>query len=134
VDPAIPKDLLSDDIPADEPPALPDEVGELAIDAYENEDEVVIKAPMAGVRPDNLDLTISDDTITIKGKRHAEHEEKKGNYLLQECYWGSFERTYKLPVAVDSEKARAQLKDGLLTITLPKASRSKTKVIEVKTE
>lgn len=129
-----PKDLLSDDLPDDEPPALPDEVGELAIDAYETDDEVVIKAPMAGVKPDNLELAITDDTITIKGKRHAEHEEKKGNYLLQECYWGSFERAYKLPVAVDAEKAKAQLKDGLLTIFLPKASRSKTKVIEVKAE
>ena len=129
-----PKDLLSDDVLDGNPPSLPDEVGELAIDVYEDEDSITIKAPMAGVKAQDLDLSITDETVTIKGKRQSEHAEKSGKYLIQEAYWGAFERTYTLPAPIDSEKAKAHLKDGLLTITLPKTGRSRTKVIEVKTE
>jgi HSP20 family protein len=128
------KDLLSDEVLSQEPPALPDEVGELAIDVVDDDDTITIQAPMAGVKPENLDLSITDETVTIKGSRHAEHEEKKPHYLVQECYWGAFERTFTLPVAVDSEKARAILKNGLLMVTIPKAHKSKTKSIEVKAE
>lgn len=117
--------------------ATPDEgaeVGELAIDVYQTEDSVVIKAPMAGVDPQDLELAVQEEMITIKGKRHAEHEVKKDEYLLQECFWGAFERSFSLPVPVESEKARAQLKNGLLTITIPKAKQEKTKFITVETE
>jgi HSP20 family protein len=113
---------------------LAPEVGELAIDVFEDEEMITIKAPMAGVKTEDLDLSITDETVSIKGTRQTEHAQQKGSFLLQECYWGAFERTFTLPVAVDSEKAKAHLKNGLLTITVPKAHKSKIKVIEVKEE
>ena len=128
------KDLLSDAVLSEDPPALPEEVGELAIDVFDDGENLVIKAPMAGVRPADLELSITEDAVAIKGTRHAEHTEKDTNHLVQECYWGAFERTYTLPVTVDSERAKANLKDGLLTVAIPKTQKSKTKVIEVKTE
>jgi len=128
------KDFLSDAALSEDPPALPDEVGELAIDVFDDGDNIVIKAPMAGVKAENLELSLADDTIGIKGTRHAEHKEKDVNHLVQECYWGAFERTYTLPVPVESEKAKATLKDGLLTVTIPKSQQKRAKVIEVKSE
>lgn len=128
------QNLLDDPILPDSS-VLPDEVGELAIDVYEDDDNLVIKAPMAGVKADNLELSITDDVISIKGKRHAEHKEKGAHHFIEECYWGAFERTYTLPVPVESEKAKATLKDGLLTILIPKKEqKNKTQTIEVKSE
>ncbi len=128
------QDLL-DGLPPSDSSTLPDEIGELAIDVFEDGDNLVIKAPMAGVKANNLELTLTDDIISIKGERRAEHQEKGAHHYVEECYWGSFERTYTLPLAVESEKAKATLKDGLLTIViLKKAPKNKTQLIEVKTE
>lgn len=108
--------------------------GQLAIDAYQNEDSVVIKAPIAGVSPENLEISITDEVVNIKGERRESHEVQKENYLCQECYWGSFSRSYLLPVAVDSEKAQASLKNGILTLTIPKQEKTKTRLLKVKAE
>lgn len=113
---------------------LEDYEGQLAIDAYQTDDSVVLKAPIAGVRPEDLEISITDDLVSIKGERKEEARIERDNYLCQECYWGGFSRTYSLPVAVDSEKAQAGLKNGILTIAIPKLEKSKTKVIKVKTE
>lgn len=128
-----PADLLEENVSQD-PAALPQEVGEIALDVWEDAKSVIILAPMAGVNPKDLELSLTDDTITIKGSRHNEHQKTDGNQLLQECFWGDFERTYALPVSVDGEKAKATLKNGLLTVIIPKAHKSKINVIEVKTE
>jgi len=108
--------------------------GQLAIDAYQTNDDVIIQAPIAGVRPENLDLSITDEAITIKGERRESQETEKDNYFCQECYWGSFSRTYVLPVAVDTDKASASLKNGILTIRIPKLEKTKTKKIQVNFE
>ena len=108
--------------------------GQLAIDAYQTEDEVIVKAPIAGVSPENLDVTITDEMITIKGERKEEQELQKDNYFCQECYWGSFSRSYVLPMAVDADKAQAALKNGILTVVVPKLEKTKTRSIKVKTE
>lgn len=109
--------------------------GQLAVDVYQTEDEVVLKAPIAGVKPEDLEISITDEVINIKGERKATEEISRENFFAQECYWGAFSRSYILPVAVASEKAEAHLdKNGILTITLPKLEKSKTKVIEIKTE
>lgn len=105
--------------------------GQLAIDAYQTPAEVVIKAPIAGVRQEDLDVTITDEEVTIRGERHDAQSDSIENYLVQECYWGSFTRTYVLPVAVDSDKASAKLVDGILTIVIPKAAKARTKTIAV---
>jgi len=108
--------------------------GQLAIDSYQNDDSVIIKAPIAGVNPEDLEISISDDSITIKGQRREEKEITRDNYLCQECYWGSFTRTYNIPIAVDSEKAKASLKNGILLVVIPKLEKSKRKIIKVKAE
>jgi len=108
--------------------------GQLAIDVWQTDKEIIIQAPIAGVRPEDLEVSISDEMVNIKGERKQRLEMKKENYLCQECYWGSFSRSYLLPVAVETSKAVATLKDGILTITIPKIEVSKTKVLKVHVE
>lgn len=108
--------------------------GELAIDVYQTDEAIVIKAPIAGVKAEDLEISITDEVVNIKGERKEEGKVKKEDYLTQECFWGPFSRSYVLPLAVVSDKAQASLKDGILTITIPKLSASKTKVLKIKTE
>ena len=108
--------------------------GQLAVDVYQTEDDIILKAPLAGVKPENLELSITDEVVTIKGERKEEAEIRRENYLAQECYWGAFARSYVLPVPVRSEKAQATLKNGILAITIPKQEQSRAKKIEIKTE
>lgn len=108
--------------------------GQLAIDAYQTADNVVIKAPIAGVSPDDLEISITDEVVGIKGERKDETVTSKDGYFCQECYWGSFSRSYILPVAVDANKAEATLKNGILTIVIPKQEKTKTRVLKVKSE
>lgn len=113
---------------------MEDYEGQLAVDVYQTDDSIVLKAPIAGVRPEDLELTITDEVVTIKGERKVVEEISRENYLAQECYWGGFSRSYVLPVPVTSEKAQAALKNGILTITIPKQEKTKAKKIEIKTE
>jgi len=108
--------------------------GQLAIDAYQTEDAVVLKAPIAGVRPEDLEIGITDEVVSVKGERKEVNEVQKDNYFVQECYWGSFSRSYLLPIAVDAEKADASLKNGILTIIIPKLEKTKTRILKVKTD
>ncbi len=105
--------------------------GQLAIDVYQTPDNIVIKAPIAGVRQEDLEVSITDEQVSIKGERHDHQNETVEGYLVQECYWGSFSRTYQLPIAVDSDKAQARLVDGILTISIPKAAKARTRTISV---
>jgi HSP20 family protein len=108
--------------------------GQLALDAYQTQDAVIIKAPVAGVRPENLEVSIVDDTVTIKGERKQEEEISQDNYFAQECYWGTFSRQIALPPGCDTKKAIASLKHGVLTIKVPKEPKSKTRVLKISTE
>jgi HSP20 family protein len=105
--------------------------GQLAIDVYQTPGEIIIKAPIAGVRQEDLDVTITDDQVSIRGERHDNQNETIEGYLVQECYWGSFSRTYTLPVAVDSDKSSAKLINGILHIIIPKAAKARTKSIAI---
>ncbi|MBU6388975.1 Hsp20/alpha crystallin family protein [Patescibacteria group bacterium] len=105
--------------------------GQLAVDVYQTPGEIIIKAPIAGVRQEDLDVTITDEQVAIRGERHDQQTENIESYLVQECYWGSFSRVYSLPLAVDSDKATARLLNGILTITIPKAAKARTKTIAV---
>jgi HSP20 family protein len=107
--------------------------GQLAIDAYQTQDNVVIKAPIAGVSSENLEISITDEVVTIKGERKDEEIVSKDGYFCQECYWGAFSRSYILPVAVDANKAEASLKNGILTIVIPKQEKTKTRILKVST-
>ena len=106
--------------------------GELNIDMYQTKDNVIIKSTIAGVKPDDLDITIANDMVTIRGERKREDKIEQGDYFYQECYWGGFSRSVILPVDIDSEGVEADLKDGILTVILPKAAKAKTKKIRVK--
>jgi len=106
--------------------------GQLTIDVYQTDTDIVIKSTIAGVKPEDLDVSINNDMVSIKGERKNEEVVEHGNYYYQECYWGSFSRSVLLPVDVIPEKADAALKNGILTIRLPKADTTKTKKIQVR--
>jgi HSP20 family protein len=106
--------------------------GELAIDVYQTENDLVIQSAIAGVKPENLDLTLEGDRLAIRGIREKPSVEQ-GDYFTQECYWGPFSREVILPVEVDPNRVEAELKDGILTIRLPKILREKIRKIKVKT-
>jgi len=108
--------------------------GQLAIDAYQTDDAYIIKAPIAGVKKENLDVSITETTVTIKGARKEEEEIKKENYIAQECYWGSFTRSFQVPEGADTEKATAVLKNGILIIRIPKEAKSQARSINIKDE
>lgn len=105
--------------------------GQLAVDVYQTKDNVVIKAPIAGVKADQIDISVSDDMVTLRGERVDEKEVDREHYYVQECYWGAFSRSIILPTATVAEEAQASLKDGVLTLTIPKAVQDKVKKITV---
>lgn len=109
-----------------------DAEGQLTIDVYQTEADIVIKSTIAGVKPEDLDVSINNDMVTIRGERKTEEEVSQDNYYYQECYWGSFSRSVVLPVDIIPEKAEAALKNGILTIRLPKANTNKVKKIQVR--
>ncbi|MDP3986486.1 MAG: Hsp20/alpha crystallin family protein [Candidatus Veblenbacteria bacterium] len=98
--------------------------GQLAVDVYQTQDELVVRSTIAGVKPEDLEITLNDDVITLRGKRYQETEAPKEDYFYQECYWGGFSRSIVLPMEVRANEARASLKNGVLTVVLPKAHRS----------
>lgn len=105
--------------------------GQLAIDVYQTEEDIVIKSTIAGVDPEDLDINIAGDTVTIRGERKKDDEISNDNYYYQECYWGSFSRSIVLPVEVDGDRAEAGFQNGILTIRLPKIAKNKLKKIRV---
>lgn len=105
--------------------------GQLAVDVYETREKLVVKARTAGVNKNELDVSISDNQLTIRGTLSAGNEEDVENYFLQECYWGEFSRTIALPVPVKEEEIEAVLKDGVLTISFGKVKQDTVKKIEV---
>lgn len=109
-----------------------DAEGQLTIDVYQTENDIVIKSTIAGVKPEDLDVTINNDMVVIKGERKNEEKITADNYYYQECYWGGFSRSVVLPVEIISDKAEASLKNGILTIKLPKADTTKSKKIQVR--
>jgi len=105
--------------------------GQLAIDVFQKAEEIIIKSTIAGAKAQNLDINITGDMLTIKGMRERDESVKSSDYYYQECYWGPFSRSVILPVEVNSNKIKASLKNGILTICLPKSKKEQTKKIEV---
>jgi HSP20 family protein len=106
--------------------------GQLTIDVFQTANDIVIKSTIAGVTPENIDVTIDNDMVTIKGERKNETSISEENYYYQECYWGAFSRSVILPCDVEADKTRADLKNGILTVYLPKVNKAKTRKISVK--
>ena len=105
--------------------------GQLAVDVYETKEKLVVKARTAGVNKSDLDVNISDNTLSIRGTLSAGNEDDVVNYFVQECYWGEFSRSIALPVQVKEEGVEAVLKDGVLTISFTKVKQDTVKKIQV---
>ena len=112
----------------DEEEAVP---GQLAIDVYETKEKLVVKARTAGVNKNELDVSIADNTLSIRGTLNAGYEDDVENYHLHECYWGEFSRSFVLPVQVKEDEISAVLKDGVLTISFTKVKQDSVKKIEI---
>jgi HSP20 family molecular chaperone IbpA len=109
------------------------EEGELTVDVYQNNDTIFIKAMIAGVRPEDLDINISRDLVTIRGKREEERLSSTDDYFIRELYWGSFSRTVSLPEEIDVDESEAIEKHGLLILRLPKLDKKRQSKLKVKT-
>jgi len=105
--------------------------GQLAIDVYETDEKLVVKARTAGVNKEELDVSISDGILTISGTLSSGDETDAINWHIQECYWGEFSRTLALPVNVKEDEVEAVLKDGVLTISFSKVKQEQAKKIQV---
>ncbi len=112
----------------DEEEAVP---GQLAVDVYETKEKLYVKARTAGVNKQELDVSIADNTLSIRGTLSAGNEENVENYFVQECYWGEFSRSIALPVPVKEDEIEALLKDGVLTISFNKVKQDTVKKIQV---
>jgi HSP20 family protein len=111
---------------------VPD-AGEMAmpLDIYETGDHIVVKATAPGVKPEDIEVSITGDVLTIKGETKAEEKVEKGNYLRQERRYGAFCRQVSLPAGVKTEGVQATFENGILTLELPKAEAAKTKTVKV---
>lgn len=117
---SIVEDQVEDDVP-----------GQLAVDVYETDDELVIKARTAGVNKDDLDVSVSDGILTISGTLTSGDEIAVKNWHMQECYWGEFSRSLQLPVAIKEDEAKAALKDGILSVSFPKVQQEQATKIPI---
>ncbi len=106
--------------------------GTLALDMYETEDSVVVKSAVPGIKPDDIDITISGNILSISGETKVEEEVKEDDYIRRERRYGSFSRSVTLPEALEPDKAEASFEDGVLTLNIPKAPEAKPKVIKIK--
>ncbi len=109
-----------------------DAAGQLPVDVFQTPDEIIINAFVAGVRPDELSVSISRDIVVIEGTRAERQQVSDADYFTRELFWGSFTRTIMLPQEVDVDTAVASSKDGLLTLTLPKLDRARQTKLKVK--
>ncbi len=105
--------------------------GELVIDVYETDDEIKVRAPIAGIDSSDLEILIEGDILTIKGTRKESEEIPEENFLLRECYFGSFTREVTLPEPIKKKEVRATVENGVLTVTLPKQEEKEGKRIEI---
>jgi HSP20 family molecular chaperone IbpA len=108
--------------------------GQLAVDVYQTETEVVIQSAVAGIKPENLDVSIEADVVLISGNRRSLPENGTKNYFYQECFWGPFSRQIILPEETDPSRAKAEMKEGVLTIRIPKIERKKKRKIAIREE
>ena len=109
-----------------------EEEGQLAVDVYSTETSFVIESAIAGVKGEDIDVSITIDSVAIRGKRSKEDKEVDKEYLYQECFWGRFSRTVILPHEIDADRAVASFKNGILKIILPKIIRDKPKKLRVR--
>ena len=114
---------------------LPDESeGALTVDVYQTPDDIVVESSIAGVEADNIDIDVTSESVTIRGERKREERINESDYFYQECFWGKFARSIILPHEINPDKTTSNIKNGILTIRLPKMQRNKAKKVRVKSE
>ena len=106
----------------------------LALDVYETEESLVIKTSLPGVKPEEVDITVTDDVLTIKGEAKSDEKVENANYLRQERRYGTFQRSLQLPGSLQTDSAEATFENGVLTLTIPKAEEAKPRTMQVKTK
>jgi len=116
------QELEEDELEEDQDMEL-EEDGQLSVDVYQDASSIYIKSTIAGVEPEDIDISFDNDMITIRGKRRQDRTIREEDYFYQECYWGGFSRSIILPVDVQEEKIKATIRNGILTIELPKAKK-----------
>jgi HSP20 family protein len=105
-----------------------------AVDMYETEGEVMVKASLPGLRPEEVDITITGNALEIRGETKEETEEKRGDYYYHERSFGAFQRSMTLPVEIKADEAEATFENGVLTLKMPKAEQAKAKQIKIQTK
>lgn len=113
---------------------IDDEEGQLTVDVYKTDNIIVIKSIIGGVRPEDLDVSVTSDMVTIKGKRSNPDNVMTDDYYYQECFWGDFSRSIILPNDIKTEDVEATIKNGVLTVRLPKIEKNSSMKIKVKSE
>ncbi len=110
------------------------EEGQLTVDVYQTGNDIVVKCMVAGVRPEDLEITITRDMVTVKGRRETEKTVREEDYFHQELYWGSFSRSIVLPQEIEVEEAEATESHGLLIIKLPKVDKARSTKLKIKSQ
>lgn len=105
---------------------------QLTIDVYQTPTEIVLQSIVAGVKPEDLEVNVTREMVTVKGTRHKHNEVRDEDFFMRELYWGTFSRSVLLPQEIEVERAEAGVKNGILTIRLPKVNREKSSNIKVK--
>ncbi|MEX2008087.1 MAG: Hsp20/alpha crystallin family protein [Candidatus Spechtbacterales bacterium] len=108
--------------------------GRLTVDVYETAREIIVKSTVAGVAQENLEIDVTADSVSIRGVREKDEKISTDSYFYQECYWGAFSRSILLPTEIDPDKAKATLKNGILTIRMPKLSRSEERRLKIQAD
>jgi HSP20 family protein len=106
--------------------------GQLAVDVFQTEDDIIVLAPVAGIKVEDVEVVIQEDVLTIRGMRSLDLDIPQKNYYAQECFWGEFTRSIVLPTAVNTAKIDASFEGGILKIQIPKANKVKMQIIKIK--
>ena len=106
--------------------------GQLTVDVFQDKNDIVVQSTVAGVNPENLEINITNESVTIRGTRERQETIEEKDYFYQECFWGKFSRSIILPQEIDPDNSVAALKNGVLTIRMPKLNRQKAKKLKVK--
>lgn len=119
-------------LPHNDKTPMKKEVGQLSLDIYHTDKEIVILAPIAGVEKDDISISVTDDVLVIKGERDQREEVPEENFYTKECFWGNFARSIMLPLEADSKNINATFEKNVLEIRIPKTEKETTKIIKIK--
>ena len=113
---------------------LEENEGQLTVDVYQTPSHIVVESTIAGVEPEDLDVEITNESVTIRGKRERQETVSSDDYFYQECYWGKFSRSIIFPQEIDADKATAEFHNGILCVKLPKLDKQKIRKMKVRFE